>query len=209
MAKTSETKIKIPALKIPALKIPKFKLSLNDFLQDSKTYTPILLVLLIVASFLLGATTTKLSMSDQTGSSEKMLRQFPALDAPGQPAAGTKVDVEIGHLPVLGDKMQNHSCRISDFQCPFCKQWVDQTKEKLTKDYVDTGKIKFAFRQYPIPQLHSNAQKQLKHQNAQMIRINSGNITIFCLKSRHWANLPTLLLNSRLMRDKLDWKANI
>lgn len=161
MAKTSETKIKIPALKIPAFKFPKLKLSLNDFLQDSKTYTPILLVLLIIASFLLGATTTKLSMSDQTESSGKDAKAIPGTpDAPGQPAAGTKVDVEIGHLPVLGDKNAKITVvEFSDFQCPFCKQWVDQTKEKLIKDYVDTGKIKFAFRQYPIPQLHPNAQK--------------------------------------------------
>ncbi|MEK7558797.1 MAG: DsbA family protein [Patescibacteria group bacterium] len=149
------------AIKLPSIKIPKINLNLQNFFEDSKAYTPILLVLLLVSSFLLGALTTKLSMSSQTGKTDSGDQAVPAApNVPNQPAPGTKVDVEIGHLPVLGDKNAKvEVIEFSDFQCPFCKQWADQTKDQLFKDYVDTGKIKFAYRQYPIAQLHPNAEK--------------------------------------------------
>lgn len=46
---------------------------------------------------------------------------------------------------------------ISDFQCPYCKQWHDETFAKLDKEYVQTGKVRLAYINYPIPSLHPNA----------------------------------------------------
>lgn len=70
----------------------------------------------------------------------------------GQPApAGppAKVNVSIGHLPVKGnDKAKITIVEFADFQCPFCERFFSQVESNLIKDYVDTGKAKFAFRQY-------------------------------------------------------------
>jgi protein-disulfide isomerase len=38
----------------------------------------------------------------------------------------------------------------SDFQCPFCKEWHDQSYETIVKDYVSTGKVRFAFLNDPL-----------------------------------------------------------
>ena len=46
---------------------------------------------------------------------------------------------------------------ISDFQCPFCKQWHDQTFATIDKEFVQTGKARMAYLNYPIPSLHPNA----------------------------------------------------
>ncbi|MEP6620612.1 MAG: thioredoxin domain-containing protein [bacterium] len=46
---------------------------------------------------------------------------------------------------------------ISDFQCPFCKQWHDQAFAALDKEYVQTGKVRLAYMNFPIPSLHPNA----------------------------------------------------
>jgi protein-disulfide isomerase len=46
----------------------------------------------------------------------------------------------------------------SDFQCPFCKAWHDDSYAAVIKDYVTTGKFRFAFMNYPLPDLHQNAQ---------------------------------------------------
>ena len=46
---------------------------------------------------------------------------------------------------------------VSDFQCPYCKQWHDQTYEALDREYVQTGKVKLAYLNYPIASLHPNA----------------------------------------------------
>lgn len=46
----------------------------------------------------------------------------------------------------------------SDFQCPFCARFFRDTEPQLKKDYIDTGKIRFVYKHYPLPS-HSNAQK--------------------------------------------------
>lgn len=38
----------------------------------------------------------------------------------------------------------------SDFQCPFCKRFFDETYPQLKKDYIDTGKVRFIFRHVPL-----------------------------------------------------------
>ncbi len=45
----------------------------------------------------------------------------------------------------------------SDFQCPFCKRFFDQTLPLLEQDYIDTGKVKLVFRDFPIEKIHPNA----------------------------------------------------
>ncbi len=44
----------------------------------------------------------------------------------------------------------------SDFQCPFCSRWFEQTYPSLLKDYVDTGKVQIQFRDFPLS-FHPNA----------------------------------------------------
>lgn len=46
---------------------------------------------------------------------------------------------------------------ISDFQCPFCKRWHEQTGTRLHAEYVRTGKIRIAYLNLPI-NTHRNAQ---------------------------------------------------
>jgi protein-disulfide isomerase len=33
----------------------------------------------------------------------------------------------------------------ADFKCPFCKQWHQEIYPKLKSEYIDTGKVRFAF----------------------------------------------------------------
>lgn len=43
----------------------------------------------------------------------------------------------------------------SDFQCPFCKQWHDESYKTIVDEYVRTGKIKVAYVNYPLGQHHN------------------------------------------------------
>src|SRR5919106_1473788 len=45
----------------------------------------------------------------------------------------------------------------SDYQCPFCARHVMQTIPGLDKEYIETGKVKYVFRNYPIESIHPNA----------------------------------------------------
>jgi len=45
----------------------------------------------------------------------------------------------------------------SDFQCPACKAWHDKHSPQIMRDYVETGKVRFAYTNYPLDHLHPNA----------------------------------------------------
>lgn len=54
--------------------------------------------------------------------------------------------------PVLGNADAPVTIvEFSDFQCPYCRQfWVD-TYPQLKKNYIDTGKAKLVYRNFPLP----------------------------------------------------------
>ena len=46
---------------------------------------------------------------------------------------------------------------VSDFQCPFCKQWHDASFAALDSQYVGTGKVRIAYLNFPLSSIHPNA----------------------------------------------------
>ena len=46
----------------------------------------------------------------------------------------------------------------SDFQCPFCQRFYQQTLPLIEENYVKTGKVRIVFRDFPLG-FHQNAQK--------------------------------------------------
>jgi len=68
---------------------------------------------------------------------------------PAEPQPGAKVNVSVGNLPIKGkDSAKVTIIEFADFQCPFCEKFFKDTESQIIKDYVDTGKAKFAFRHY-------------------------------------------------------------
>lgn len=47
----------------------------------------------------------------------------------------------------------------SDFQCPFCGRHVSATEPQLTSEYVDTGRLKVVFMDFPLEAIHPLAFK--------------------------------------------------
>ena len=45
----------------------------------------------------------------------------------------------------------------SDFQCPFCARFHVQTLPLLLEEYIEQGKVKLVFRDFPIQSIHPNA----------------------------------------------------
>jgi protein-disulfide isomerase len=39
---------------------------------------------------------------------------------------------------------------VSDFQCPYCKEWHDQTYHAFLDQYVKTGKVRLAYVNFPL-----------------------------------------------------------
>lgn len=47
----------------------------------------------------------------------------------------------------------------SDYQCPACAQVEQQVIPALIEQYVETGKVRFVYREFPLASIHPNAQK--------------------------------------------------
>ena len=45
----------------------------------------------------------------------------------------------------------------SDFECPYCGRHARNTLLKLDKEYIETGKVKYVFKDFPIPTIHKKA----------------------------------------------------
>ena len=45
---------------------------------------------------------------------------------------------------------------VSDFQCPYCRQWHDEVFASVVRDYVATGKVRIAYVNLPLS-IHANA----------------------------------------------------
>jgi protein-disulfide isomerase len=50
----------------------------------------------------------------------------------------------------------------SDFQCPYCKMWHDSADMTIRREYIDNGKVRLAFINYPIG-THQNAIPAAEH----------------------------------------------
>jgi protein-disulfide isomerase len=86
-------------------------------------------------------------------------QQRPAQAA--RPAAPTgPVRANIGDAPFLGRPDAPVTIvEFSDYQCPFCQRFYAATLPALKKEYIETGKVRYVFRDYPIDQLHPQARK--------------------------------------------------
>lgn len=75
-----------------------------------------------------------------------------AQQGPQQPPQPASSKVSVDDDPVLGNKNAGVTLiEFSDYECPFCKRHFDQVYPSLKKDYIDTGKVKMVFRDYPLP----------------------------------------------------------
>ncbi|MDQ2695335.1 MAG: DsbA family protein [Pseudomonadota bacterium] len=69
--------------------------------------------------------------------------------APPPPPA--PVTVELGDSPALGNADAPLGLvEFSDYQCPFCYRFHAQTFPQLKEKYIDTGKVRYVLRNYPL-----------------------------------------------------------
>ncbi len=45
----------------------------------------------------------------------------------------------------------------TDFECPFCQQFFDETRPQIIQQYVDTGVVRLISRDFPLTQIHPSA----------------------------------------------------
>ena len=79
---------------------------------------------------------------------------------PSQPAPFKPQDVSIKGAPFLGEADAKLTLvEFTDYQCSFCKRHFTAVLPQIKKDYVDTGKLKYVMRQFPLVSIHPRATK--------------------------------------------------
>jgi len=77
------------------------------------------------------------------------------------PSPSPSVDMKalLDDDPVLGDKDAPVTIiEWSDYECPFCGRFYQQTLPSIKDEYIKTGKVKLVYRDFPLS-FHPNAQK--------------------------------------------------
>ena len=87
---------------------------------------------------------------------EKGTANVPAQDNGTQAPERVPLTIDADE-PFLGDtKAPVTIVEFSDFQCPYCSKFATETEPQIIKDYVDTGKAKLIFMDFPLG-FHENA----------------------------------------------------
>lgn len=119
-----------------------------------------LVTTLIIFTFLLGMLTNKVLFLEKAANlAAAQPTNTQTAVSPTEVPLPQVVKVDNGKLPFLGQTNAKVTVvEFSDFQCPFCKRYFEDTHDQVLKQYVDTGKIKFYYRHYPLTSIHPNAQ---------------------------------------------------
>ncbi|MBS3168453.1 DsbA family protein [Candidatus Woesearchaeota archaeon] len=94
----------------------------------------------------------------------KAVAALPTAVAPSAPSAPEPTPTRVGGDLTGGDPAKGDAdakvtiVEFSDFECPFCERFYTQTLPQIKQRYIDTGKVKFVYRHYPLP-FHPSAQK--------------------------------------------------
>lgn len=126
--------------------------------------TPIngfLVLTVVIFAFLLGMLTNKVLYLEKEAKTlnSQPVQQAAAPDA-APPEDTTPKQVSVDDDPVLGEENAPVTLiEFSDYECPFCKRYFDETYEQIKNEYVDSGKVKIVFRDLPLS-FHANAPKQ-------------------------------------------------
>lgn len=116
--------------------------------------------LLVPVSILIGAILISASICWSSGKISWSGSKAIVAEENGQAQAGSGEEVKVANrrgAPTIG-KGKVEIVEFSDFQCPFCQQFFNVAYKEIKTKYIDTGKVKIIFRQFPLP-FHANAQK--------------------------------------------------
>lgn len=125
------------------------------------------LAILIVASAVFGVFEFKKEMTgikqDLTDIKKEIAALKPLIEKPPQPVAPPPRPVT-GKTGIKGDPFLGSPdsplvlVEFSDYQCPFCARFFNNTLPLIKKEYIDTGKLRYVFKDFPLD-FHKLAQK--------------------------------------------------
>ncbi len=88
----------------------------------------------------------------------------PTQVAPREPAAPTVISAAEMEALIDDDAVEGDAdapvtiIEWSDYECPFCTRFYTDTLQQIRTEYIETGKVKLIYRDFPLS-FHPNAQK--------------------------------------------------
>jgi protein-disulfide isomerase len=97
------------------------------------------------------------AVKSQLGQVLRLLSQRPVQ---GGVATSGPVRTSVADAPMLGRADAPVTLvEFSDYQCPFCQRFFATTLSAIKKQYVEAGKVRYVFRDFPLDQIHPQARK--------------------------------------------------
>lgn len=109
-----------------------------------------------IESLKLGQKSMQKELSDIKAALKALItRNMRPAQPPFKPA-----DIAIDGSPVMGQADAPVTMvEFTDYQCPYCRRYANGTFPQIIKDYVDTGKVRYVVRQFPLKTIHPKAVK--------------------------------------------------
>src|SRR5262245_30788048 len=101
------------------------------------------------------------ALADSIKTMQKDMQDVKALVQRGAAPSPTQNAVfDLANRPSRGKATAKLTLvEFSDFQCPFCGRHVSQAEPQMTKEYVDSGKLRIVWMDFPLESIHKFAFK--------------------------------------------------
>ena len=121
-----------------------------------------LIIIVAVAAFFAGSYTSNLNSNQISEENlEALISKLELKILQNQlPTEQSNISIKISadNDPIIGNPDAPITIiEFSDFQCPFCARFYTQTLPLIQEEYIEPGKVKLVFRDYPIQSIHPNA----------------------------------------------------
>lgn len=127
-----------------------------------RTLVVSVIVISIIAAFFAGSYASlkseELTKSELNEAIAKLESKIVKTQQTGNQPQVQPIRVSVDDDPIRGNQDAPITIvEFSDYQCPFCARFQVQTLPLIVEQYVETGKVKFVYRDFPIQSIHPNA----------------------------------------------------
>lgn len=145
----------------------KNKNTVNDNVMIKKsTFTGLIIVITIViaisaffaGSYFANLNSDEITQSDLNAAIAKLESKISNIPQPPTKSNTQPIKVSIDDDPMKGDPNAPITIiEFSDYECPFCERFYANTLPLIEENYINTGKVNFVYRDFPIQSIHRNA----------------------------------------------------
>ena len=120
-------------------------------------------------------------------------QRAPVVAQPGTPTANVATLMTLGSRDeALGNANAPVTIvEYADYQCPFCTRFFSQIQPAIKSQYIDTGKAKMIFRDFPF--LGPESSRQRMPRSARKIKASFGLITTRSIRRKPWMKIRAVV----------------